>query len=251
MIGPIYATATGAILLQMKLEAVTNDLANASTVGFKKSTVLFHDPIPKDPAGPAGQEAVVQTKGGIPVSGFSIHNLNDLSPGTFKETGNPLDFAIEGDGFFCVETPGGVRYTRDGSFMVNQNGELVTKQGYPVQGTAGKIAIQGSEIHVNPSGAFFVDGLEAGTLKVMRFPDPFSLTREGDNFFMIDEMEVAAVPAQDMIVHQGFLEYSNVNVIQTMTEMVEVLRGFESYQKILQSLNDVSIKTIQEVGKQG
>lgn len=244
MIGPIYATARGAVHLQMRLDAISNNLANVSTVGFKRTSVVFHDVGLEVTSGGAPQPPSSREREQVPLSGFP-YTLTDFTPGSMKKTGNPLDFAIEGDGFFCVETPQGLRYTRDGSFIINQNKELATKEGYPVQGDSGRILLEGGQITADDQGGLWVDGVETGKLKIVRFPDPPSILREGESLFSGE----GAVAAEDIRLFQGFLEHSNVNPIRTMTEMVEVLRGFESYQKILQALNEVSTKMIQEVSK--
>ena len=173
----------------------------------------------------------------------------DFSPGPLKKTDNPFDLAQEGNGFFCVQTPEGIRYTRSGHFTLDSQGLLVTQEGYTVIGDGGEISIDGQSFTVDIHGNIYVDGAQVDKLRVVEFADPLVLEKVGDTLFAATDPD--AIPENPEMIHvrQGFLELSNVDPVRMMTEMIEVLRGYESYQKAIRALDDASAKSINEVGQ--
>src|SRR5690606_12854265 len=153
--------------------------------------------------------------------------FSDMTAGTLRATGNPLDMALEGDGFFTVETPAGARYTRDGRFTLDGEGWLVTLEGHRVLGEAGPIQTQGTDVHVTERGVLWVDGAPVAVLAVVDFPDPQGLTREGGSLWAASEWSGEPVPAAAR-VHGGYLEEANVNVVMTMVELIAAHRAYEA-----------------------
>jgi flagellar basal-body rod protein FlgG len=173
----------------------------------------------------------------------------DLSQGLLKPTGNPLDLAISGEGFFVVQTPRGERFTRKGDFSLDRNGFLVTNEGFQVLGEGGPIEIgRGREVVINERGEVTVDGEVIDTLRIVTFSKEARLIPEGNGLIRAEGGEV--LPAEGFSVKQGFLEGSNVSPIEEMVRLMNLIRLFEAYQKALQtSFEDLSRKLIQEVIK--
>jgi len=244
MSGSMYMAATGALNYQKKLDVLANNVANINTVGFKADKVSFvavdlaeNDSTLSDPSANTNLLSVVSK----PV----------FSSGSMRFTGNTFDVALEGDGFFSVNTPDGVRYTRNGSFTFNNNGTLVTRDGFPVLGDGGEISIndvEDSKIVIDEVGNIYSDDKKIGALKLVDFSKPYELDKVGSTFFMAKDLNANEIEPDELKVNQGFVELSNVDAVRAMTEMIETLRGYESYQKIIRSLSDVSAKAINDVG---
>ena len=161
-----------------------------------------------------------------------------------------------GSGFFCVQTPDGIHYTRKGDFTLNGEGLLVTRNGWPVLGEKGEISVdstantyQHKRFSVDEEGNVTVDGNQVGSLRLMDFPQPYKLNKVGETLFKSADFGPGAIPAEKVKVSQGFIELSNVDGVKMMTEMIEVLRGYESYQKIIRSVDEVNSRAINEIGK--
>lgn len=249
MIGAIYATTAGAITHQTRLDALSNNLANLHAPGFKKDRMAFKV-LPDQDRGtqpPASQGGAPEEP--IPLNpAYGLNMKTDFSPGAIKETGNPLDLALVGNGFFCLETPEGTRYTRNGNFTRSGDGVLMSHEGYPVLGTGGKIKVDGVKVEIDKAGNVHVDGDQTGTLKIVDFENISALRKAGSILFHDPAESAGERPATDFTVLQKHMEMSNVNPLESMAEMIELLRGFESYQKMIQTLNDIHLKGIQEVG---
>jgi flagellar basal-body rod protein FlgF len=249
--------ASGALVQQMRLEILTNNLANINTIGFKEDMAIFRAYIP------GSQEPIegITEMGSIPVSWETFNpglpsnyhvefegTKTSFSPGQLKHTGNELDLGLDGNGFFCVKTPEGVQYTRKGNFSLNKDGVLATQDGLPVLGNAGEIKIDGRNIAIDIQGNISVDGKQVDTLKIVDFANPYALEKVGDTLFAPMGTEVSEETADGVKVSQGFLELSNVDPVKVMTEMIEVLRAYESYQKIIRYVDETTSKAINEVG---
>jgi flagellar basal-body rod protein FlgG len=173
----------------------------------------------------------------------------DFSQGAIQTTGNPLDVAINGDGFFSIQTPDGVQYTRQGSFTLNTEGVLVTQDGYPVMGEGGEIALEEGTVEIDMQGTLYVDGDEVGRLQITDFPNAGSLKKTGNGRFIPTDPALQGRQPEDTIVRQGHLESANVNPVSAMTEMIETSRAFEAYQKVIQSTDEATAKSINDVGR--
>jgi len=218
-----------------QLDFIANNLANASTTGFK-SEHLYYALLGKQ-----AQEGARSELG--PTS-----TIIDFAQGTIQNTGNPLDVAIEGDGFFAIEQNDGTTYTRNGSFVINKNKELVTKDGAKVLGEAGTIIINGSKINIDADGTIRVDGNMTGKLKIVSFASSTQLTR-GTAGRYIDDGSAGLKKSDTNRISGGYLETSNVNAMKEMVEMIDVNRSFEAYQKIIQTMTDLDKIATGRLGK--
>jgi flagellar basal-body rod protein FlgG len=221
-----------ALEARMKVvDVITNNLANANTTGFKRDFA-----------------SILQVD-----SGVDVGTRVDLSPGDMMTTGNNLDVAINGPGFFEIQTPNGLRYTRNGSFNLNANGELMTKDGMPVLSSNGStINVGRGKVSIQEGGVVTVDGNETATLKIVTFSDPSKLQKEGLNRvnYNGDATGVQDVPAPQ--VTSGALERSNVNAIDEMIHLMSAYREFEAVQRTLKTLmTDMNGKLTQELGRLG
>ncbi len=258
MTGEIYMAATGALAYERRLEVLSNNLANVNTVGFKQDKSRFqkyflNELSQNNPYAPAGEKPSQ-----APAFWFRMNTYTDHSPGPTKGTGNRFDLSIHGKGFFCVQTPRGIQYTRRGDFGISAQGTLVTQEGWPVLGQGGEITIESAmefsdpqrhEFIVDDQGNVAVDGNTVDKLRIVDFAGSNTLIKVGDTYFRPGGASMTGTEAQDYRISQGTLEHSNVNAVQMMTELIEVHRGFEAYQKIIRSVDEVNSKTINEVGK--
>jgi flagellar basal-body rod protein FlgF len=214
---------------------VVHNMANANTPGFKAERLIF-----------------VRKPGTDTMAEDSYSHdplvLIDHSPGTLQKSGNPLDVAIQGEGFFVIETKDGERYTRNGSFTLNQNGEMVTQSGDAVMGEGGRITISGRKVEISNAGAISVDGSEVGKLKIVDFKKKDALVKRGNGFFEASgKAEQAAVDAPD--VRSGYLETSNVQAMKEMVEMIDIQRSFEAYLKVMQTISEQDRMSTNRIGK--
>lgn len=220
----IYQAIRGSLIQGRRFDIITNNLANVGTTGFKKDVLTFDQAL---------QEYV----------------RTDLRQGNVRLTGNSLDIALEGDGFFKIKTPHGIRYTRNGNFCLNANGLLVTQNGDPVLGENGTILMEEDDIAIDTQGRITVDETVVDTLSVARFVRPERLQKEGLSYCIYNGDEKEIVRPEDVLVRQGYLEESNVMVVDEMSRMIETLRTYESYQKVIQIFDETSHKAINEVGR--
>ncbi|MCD6293588.1 MAG: flagellar basal-body rod protein FlgF [Deltaproteobacteria bacterium] len=238
----MYAASAGAYKNQQRLDVLANNLANINTPGFKQDKLVFRVPVGAEKEGNSQTDYLQGPSAAMARGGWT-----DFSQGILRCTDNPLDLALDGTGFFCVRTPEGTRYTRNGSFTINGDGVLATRDGHPVLGKGGEIKIDGRNVSVDEEGKVSVDGSEVGTLKVVSVLQPESLKKMGNTLFAsagADEKE-----AEGFKIREGYIETSNVNAIRAMTEMIDISRSYESYQKTIQFLNDATKKSINEVGR--
>ena len=242
MSGTIYKAAAGAILQQIRMEAYANNLANVNTVGFKADQPVFRFDAPEIPA----ETSDVGTR--LSPYALPLEYVTNFEPGPIRETGGTMDVAIVGKGFLEVQTPDGIQYTRNGRLSVNAEGYLSTPDGLPVMGESGEISIDGSRIEINEAGEVLVDGDVAGVLKVVDFNDPSRLSKTGNSLFKDENNDAGLMTAEGYRIAQGALESSNVDAIRTMTEIIETLRVFETYQKVIRSADEATAKTVSEVG---
>lgn len=239
----LFLALSGATVQERRLEMIANNLANLNTTGFKREIALFDAWVPN---------GVAKTIG--PQYGLLRGIATDFSSGPLRRTGAPLDIAIEGEGFFVVQTPQGNRFTRDGHFTLDAEGRLVTQKGMPVLGTGGGITLPAGSVSIDPEGRVSVRGTEVGaqpievdTLQVVRFEDPSRLRKVGDGLLSAGEIFPAGFPEARLL--QGALEGSNVDPIQEMVSMIEVLRLYEAAQKAIQISDDLASKAANDLAK--
>lgn len=240
----IQKVATRALAQEMRLEILANNLANINTVGFKQERTAFVIP-DLDKINENADDERMRS----PRAYGQFYTRTDFTTGHLKFTDNKLDLALEGKGFFCIQTPDGIQYTRQGNFSLNQEGVLVTQDGFPVLGSGERITVEGQDILVDMDGNIFVDGNEIDRLRIVDFPQPYRLEKVNSTMFSIQDPSVAGVTAEDVSVCQGFIELSNVDSVRMIVEMIESVRGYESYQKVIKYMDEAFIKTVNEVGK--
>lgn len=231
----IYIALSGAVLKQKYMDIFAQNVANASTPGYKKTRISFKDymiPVDNKPPSVTDGRAMVETS----------QSITDFSNGTLLSTGNPLDLALNGEGFFALENN---RYTRNGNFKISSEGYLATQDDIKVLGSGGPITVQGRQIDVNESGEVFVDNVSVGALKIVDFQDKSKLGKLNDGVFATD----AAGEEIKAAVSQGYLEASNVEAVKEIVQMITSLREFESYQKVIQAFDEASSKVTNEMGK--
>lgn len=229
------------IALQRQMDVVANNLANINTTGFKAETILFDDyrmPVARADDFAWGDQILEFTQ-----DWASVH---DLSPGAITPTGGPLDLALSGDGLFAVETPGGEKYTRAGSFALDSTGTLVDLAGNPVLTELGPVRFEpeDSDITFTADGTIMTSQGSKGRLKIVEFAQPQALERVGDNLFAGGE----PLPATNTRVVQGAIEKSNVSGVAEMTEMIRVTRAYETLASIMQRQDDVRRSAVQRLG---
>ena len=206
----------------------------------------------------SGKNDLFQIPGSDPAVSYVqvTQSLTDFTQGSLIKTDNPLDVAIEGDGFFAVRTPLGTRYTRSGNFHLDGSGQLVDKRG-------NAIVTQNEEPILVPFGTKQVtigqDGLvfggteldleSLGQIKIVKFNDPQFLKKEGEGFYKLSNPSVKEIPVDDAKVLQGYTETSNANVIHEMTQMIETVRQLEAYQKIIQSIDEADDQSVNSLGR--
>ena len=224
---------------ELRMDVITNNLSNAATVGYKKHRIAFQDAL----SGAQGADPSVWSTD----SGENI--VGHLSPGDVRSTGNPLDLVIHGRGFFKVQTPEGVRYSRKGNFTLDPQGFLVTQQNHYVLGEGGPIQVPTGAITVGPLGAVHVNNEEQGRLDLVDFERPEALEMVGQALFANPSGEPEIGLDFQSRIEQGYTEQSNVEVAEEMVHMIHSLRAFESYQKVIQVLDELNNRAINEVSR--
>ena len=248
MSGTIAGLVPGAMIYELKLATLANNLSNMQTIGFKADDVAQLTALPDSETQAYTARMTGARLPGSATALLPVGTYTDFSPGPSRSTGNPMDVYIDGKGFFAVETPGGTRYTRNGSFTVDAEENLVTQEGFKVLGEGGPIQINGTAVTVDADGNVTVDGDQVGKLKIVDFPDPRSLVKAGRNLFRSVAGAAETTP-ETVRLQQGAVEGANVDAVRIMTEMIEVLRGYETYQKTVQTLDSVESKAVNELGR--
>lgn len=252
----MYSALFGALTNEHRLDIIANNLANANTTGYKQDRLAFKDVMVRfahdtimEPIGYLRAPRLLPEPTVIAKPRLSM-TRTDFSQGSLHETGNPLDLSIMGEGFFKVRTENGDFLTRNGNFRRTADGILVNGDGYPVLGGGGEITLPQGEVVVGPSGVISVDGNEVATLDVVAMDTPDSLDKLGNNLYRLREgSQATEVPAPDFTVEQGYLEASNINVVEEMVNMIETQRAYEAYGKVIKATDETDEKVITRVGR--
>ena len=277
----IWVPLSGQVAQQRKVETIANNVANANTIGFKKDQVVFKEhltalsqsaptdiDIPRKEFSPAdfyhtqgAENAMVKIDGS-----FTIHEQGEMIP-----TNNALDIALKGEGFLEVLTPNGVRFTRKGNFSLNKDGEIVTDQGFKLLaslevsnealrepaalGNFPNADARVVRVPTNEKLTFSADGEiltrngVLGKISVVEFTDKHALKKEGNSLYISpDENNILRTNVKTT-VNQGFLEGSNVNAIEEMSELIKAHRHFESIQKAINAYDQISGKAANDIGR--
>lgn len=187
-------------------------------------------------------------------SGLRLEKMQtNFTQGSFEETGNPLDLGIEGNGFFRINTPQGEMYTRNGNFTLNANGEIVTKEGYPLMGQYGSIMIEGefqtADFRIAEDGAVILKGEFIDQIDVLNITNVNELRKYGEGYYQIAEGSEVKTEAFQGKIMQGYLETSNINAIEEMVDMISILRLYEANQKVVQAYDEILQKAVNEIGR--
>jgi flagellar basal-body rod protein FlgG len=251
MIRGMFSAATGMGAQQLRLDVISNNLANVNTTGFKKSRAEFEDLIyqsMKQAGGelPGGGQVPTSIQVGLGVRPVAVAKM--FSQGDYVQTTNPLDLAIEGRGFFKVLSNGQEYYTRDGTFKMDKDGYVCTSNGDRLQPEF-TIPLQTTWVQIDNMGKITCNGanntvLGSGQISLYTFPNEAGLSNTGRNLFAVTEASGAATEGQPGIdgvgtVAQGYLENSNVNVVEEMVNMIISQRAYELNSKAIQTADDM------------
>ncbi len=246
----IYAAASGMITQRERLDVIANNLANISTVGFKKAEPVsrgFYQVFGDQVARFAPERGSPEIPGGGTMLDATTE---DFSPGIIMETGNPLDVAIDGSGFFVVDAPAGERYTRAGNFSLDSEGRLVTQNGHPVMGRQGPIVAQGDTVKITPDGDILVDDAATDRLMLVDFPTPSMLSKAGQNLYSAtDDVRRTMSTPGGPLLRVGALERSNVNIVSELTLMIDAARSYETHQRVISAIDEALDATVNEIAR--
>lgn len=250
----LSTAATGMLAQQLNIDVISNNIANMNTTGFKRGRAEFQDLLYQniERVGANSSDAgTVVPRGiqvGVGVRTAGVYRITDQ--GSLQNTGNMFDIAINGRGFFHIQLPDGQdAYTRAGSFQIDQNGQLVTPEGFAVQ-PAINIPQDSIDVTINEQGEVMVkqDGQTnpavVGTLELAIFPNEVGLEAIGGNLYLESQASGAAVPSSPGqpgygTVFQGFLEQSNVNAVGEITSMISAQRAYELNSKVIQTADEM------------
>lgn len=248
MIKGIYTSALGLIPLQKRLEVIANNLANVDTTAFKRDDSFTNQLISANTLLRDGTVSPTQKD-------VNNNTSTDFTQGNLQQTNNTLDVAIDGQGFFTVQTQNGMMLTRDGSFSLSSDGTLVTRNGNPVMGANGPIHIdniqqmQASKLVIDRNGVVKAGNEIYGQLRIVMPQSYGDISKAGGNLYSINNgAQVQDVNPASVTVRQGYLEGSNVNPIDEMVAMIQLQQNFEAGQKAIQS-QDNSLGEANQVGQ--
>ena len=242
----IYKVLSGAVAQMRRLEVVSDNLANVNTLGHKGGHVAFAEVLAQ-----ASQSQKERAGGLVAIDEQRI----DFSQGIMQQTENPLDLAIDGEGFFVIGTSRGDRYTRQGNFSRAADGTVITALGEPLLGDTGPIRVAGKDVQITTDGRVLSEGAEVGKIQVVRFTDPTTLSKEGYGLFRAPNG--AAQPATvasggggaGFNLLQGFVEEANVTPIDAMVSLITTQRQFDMYTRALKTIDAVTDRVITEAGR--
>lgn len=249
MIKGLYAAASAMITGVYRQQAVAHDIANLDTPGFKQILTSLTEFDNTNAYTQPGINSMTSPTylGELGLGVMASPETIDFSQGTLKITDSPLDFAIDGAGFFRIKTAAGERYTRDGRFTRDANGLLTTIDGNPVLSSNGQtIKLAEGTVSVSPNGAISVNDVAGSTIGLAFFKDLTTLTRDGSNTFA---STTAPATTGGGSILQSSLEQSNVDAAQLMTQMIEISRSYQAAQKIVQNQDELLGKSIATLGK--
>ena len=221
-----YTTLTRQSGLMREMQTIANNIANSSTTGYRQEGLIFAEHVMGVDHGPS-----------ISMSTANVRNTS-YAQGTFSQTGGTLDLAIQGDGFFLIETPDGERLTRNGSFALSAEGDLVTNDGFRVLDAGGApvfIPPTGDDVGISGDGTISAGGQLIGQIGLVAPVDINGMIREGGVMF---RSEAGVEPVENPMIRQGFLESANVDPIGQMARMIEVQRAYEMGQSFIEAENE-------------
>jgi flagellar basal-body rod protein FlgF len=255
MIRGMYSATAGMMTMLSRVQTIANNLANVDTPGYREDTLrlttfpqmLMSRMFAGGTAGGGG--------GTMPIGQSALGVVNEsmsvrLTQAGLRSTDSPLDMAVQGAGFFSVQTRDGIRYTRDGSFRRDANNQLVTSQGDLVLGAGGApITVPPGLVTVTPTGQIQVDGRPVGQVGLTEFGEPSQLRKAANNLLEDPSGQSQPGPAAASVVQQGYLESSNVDPVRAMADMMVAQRAYESNAKMVQMQDDMTHRAVNDVGR--
>ena len=245
---------------QARLDVVSNNLANVNQTGYKRDLTLFNAfpdmlirRVNDDGVGilPIGSYDTMPIVGKVG-TGVEVNEVfTQFTQGPLQRTGNDFDLALEGQGFFVVQTDRGERFTRNGAWTINDEGILMTHNGHPVLGENGFIRLERENFTITESGEIMdaTEGIVIDRLRLVDFENIRELKKEGNSLYKETEYSGPPLPPESVSVIQGFLEKSNVNIVREMVDMIEVQRSYEANQKTILAHDQTLGRLINEVGR--
>jgi flagellar basal-body rod protein FlgF len=264
----IYSALSGAMAQSQQLDTIANNIANATTPGFKSDkntfkeylTILENAPeVNTVPKIPASIDSFFDMQGTDKSYASVDGTFTDHTQGGVKATGNSLDIALEGKGFLEVLSPQGPRLTRKGTLSLNADGTLVTTDGLPVlkrdSGGGGnpaeriiRLSPTGS-VSFTQQGGIYQDGANVGDLSIVEFDNNNHLKKIGNSLYANTDSTIPQSATNSTQVHQGFIETSNVNIVKEMTDMIAATRNFESNQRLIKAYDEMDSRLVNDVPK--
>lgn len=241
----LYTVASGGVAALARLDAAAQNLANVNTAGYKAARPIFRlKPLESEVPG-MGDPVLARTSAQV----VEAETVYDFSPGPVRNTGASLDVALGADEWFVINTPAGLRYTRQGSFGLDREGYLVTERGNRVQTDSGDLQLATGEAAITANGRILLDGKDRGQLKLVRFGDKPGLVPEGGTLFRATGTPPIPVDGREVRVVPGALEGANVDAVRGLVDLVDVSRAYESYMNALRNLDELTKKSITDVGR--
>ncbi|MGI6083271.1 MAG: flagellar hook-basal body protein [Limnochordia bacterium] len=247
----LYSGALGMLAGMEKIHTVSHNLANAGTTGFKRLDGTFRS---------FSEQLLRHERRSLdgrlestPIGRLGVATQIDATylqwgAGPLRETGSELHAAIARDGFFVVETAGGEAYTRDGRFLIDRDGWLVTLEGRRVLGSEGPLSAAGAQVHLGTGGELISDGELIGALRFVEFADPSALEPLGGGLYRPTEGSGAPTQCEEHLA-TGFVEESNVNVVTEMVELIAATRAYEANQRVIVAYDDTLGKAVNELAR--
>lgn len=246
----LYTGFTGMVNEQKRLDIISNNIANSATVGYKGENVTsqsFDEVLTlkiRD-----NSEYYVDKPIGNMSLGVRIGEVyTDFTQGSFRETGNTYDLAVEGKGFFEVREGDNIRYTRDGSFKMTQDGFIVDSDGNHLQGESGDVQVPvDAAVSIYIDGSVYANGVYIDTVKLVDFENYDYLEKVGDVSYK--PVDGAVSFDASGVIRQGYTEQSNVNAVSEMVDLIAITRAYEANQKVIQTEDSLLDKTVNQIGK--
>lgn len=244
----VYTAAAGMMANQAAQDAISQNLANAGTTGYKEDIPRFQsfDAALASRMSPSGQSSVGSLGSGVNLK----DEITNFADGGLQKSGNPLDVAVTGDAALVIQTSQGPRLSRDGALSLDAKGNLVQTNGNAIvlgdNNQPIRIPAKAKSIAISTRGEISADGVRIGRLKLAGLSAVDRPVKMGDNQFAVQTLRPASATAT---VRQGYLEASNVNVVKEMVNMIAIMRAYETNQKMLQAEDDVTGKSVDEVSK--
>lgn len=247
MLRGVYTAAGGMLSQQVTINTITNNMANSETSGFKKDNaviipfeqhlIYYLDSSEHSKSTPIGEMCY-----GVEVASTDV----SYKQGGLGFTGRSLDFAVDGEGFFMVQTSEGVRLTRNGSFRLDSENYLVTASGHRVLGDQGAIALKGQDFSIQEDGTITENGIEISKIRIVDFEDRSPIEKEGQGLFYAPEELDPIIPQYE--IRQGYLEHSNVDMNQEMSSLVAAFRAYEANSKVFQAYDQIMQLAVKDIG---